>query len=78
MRNEAHRFGITFHRNKRSNAAISTELETIPGIGEKTVIELLTQFRSVSKVKEASEKALAEVIGPAKARIIYNHYQQIK
>jgi len=78
LRNEAHRFGITFHRNKRSNAAISTELETIPGIGEKTVIELLTQFRSVSKVKEASEKALAEVIGPAKARIIYNHYQQIK
>tara|TARA_R110002051_G_scaffold3292_12_gene17930 strand:- start:327 stop:2123 length:1797 start_codon:yes stop_codon:yes gene_type:complete len=78
LRNEAHRFGITFHRNKRSNAAISTELETIPGIGEKTVIELLTQFRSVSKVKEASEKALSEVIGPAKARIIYNHYQQIK
>ena len=78
LRNEAHRFGITFHRNKRSNAAISTELETISGIGEKTVIELLTQFRSVSKVKEASEKALAEVIGPAKARIIYNHYQQIK
>lgn len=78
LRNEAHRFGITFHRNKRSNAAISTELETISGIGEKTVIELLTQFRSVSKVKEASEKALADVIGPAKARIIYNHYQQIK
>ncbi|MDP5044091.1 MAG: excinuclease ABC subunit UvrC [Leeuwenhoekiella sp.] len=76
LRNEAHRFGITFHRNKRSNAAISTELETISGIGEKTVIELLTHFRSVTKVKEASEKNLAEVIGPSKARIIYNHYQQ--
>ena len=76
LRNEAHRFGITFHRNKRSSAALNTELETITGIGEKTVIELLTHFRSVSKVKTASEKNLSEVIGPAKAKIIYNHYQQ--
>jgi len=76
LRNEAHRFGITFHRNKRSKAAINTELETIPGIGEKTVIELLRHFRSVSKVKKASETALSEVIGPAKAKIIIKHYQQ--
>ena len=76
LRNEAHRFGITFHRNKRSKAAINTELETIPGIGEKTVIELLRHFRSVSKVKKASETALSEVIGPAKANIIIKHYQQ--
>jgi len=76
LRNEAHRFGITFHRNQRSKAAINTELETIPGIGEKTVIELLRHFRSVSKVKKASAAALSEVIGPAKAKIIINHYQQ--
>jgi len=76
LRNEAHRFGITFHRNKRSNAAITTELETISGIGEKTVVDLLRHFRSVSKVKAATEKALAEVIGPAKAKIIYTHYHQ--
>ena len=78
LRNEAHRFGITFHRNKRSSAALGTELENIPGIGEKTVIELLKNFRSVSKVKEASEKNLIEVIGPAKARIILDHYKKNK
>ena len=76
LRNEAHRFGITFHRNKRSSAAITTELETISGIGEKTVVDLLRHFRSVSKVKAAKEEALAEVIGPAKAKIIYTHYHQ--
>lgn len=75
LRNEAHRFGITFHRNKRSSTALNTELETISGIGEKTVVELLKQFRSVAHIKKASEENLAEVIGPAKARIIYGHYQ---
>ncbi|MFT5750518.1 MAG: excinuclease ABC subunit C [Flavobacteriales bacterium] len=74
LRNEAHRFGITFHRNKRSNAALGTELETIAGIGEKTIIDLLKHFRSVSKVKEADKKNLAEVVGQAKATILYNHY----
>jgi len=74
LRNEAHRFGITFHRNKRSSAALGTELETIKGIGEKTIIDLLTHFRAVSKVKEASKKELTEVIGPSKAQIIYTHY----
>ncbi len=74
LRNEAHRFGITFHRNKRSNAALGTELDTINGIGEKTVISLLKHYRSVSKIKVASKKSLTEVIGQAKATIIYNHY----
>ncbi len=76
LRNEAHRFGITFHRNKRSSAALGTELETIPGIGEKTIIALLKHFRSVSKVKEASKVSLAEVVGPSKAAIVYNHYHK--
>jgi excinuclease ABC subunit C len=74
LRNEAHRFGITFHRNKRSNAALGTELETIAGIGEKTIIDLLKHFRSVAKVKEADKKSLVEVVGQAKATILYNHY----
>ena len=75
LRNEAHRFGITFHRNKRSNAALGTELDSISGIGEKTVVELLKHFRSVKNVKEASESNLAEIIGPAKARLIHNYYK---
>ena len=75
LRNEAHRFGITFHRNKRSTAALGTELDMITGIGEKTVVELLKHFRSVKNVKEAPEKNLAEIIGPAKARLIHNYYK---
>ena len=74
LRNEAHRFGITFHRNKRSKTALNTELESIQGIGEKTVIELLTHFRSLKRVKEASHKELADVVGVAKAAIVYNYY----
>ncbi|MDX1762154.1 MAG: helix-hairpin-helix domain-containing protein, partial [Christiangramia sp.] len=74
LRNEAHRFGITFHRNKRSKTALNTELEEIQGIGEKTVVELLKQFRSLKRVKEASIDELAEIIGTSKATIIYNHY----
>ncbi|GAA4309288.1 excinuclease ABC subunit UvrC [Pontixanthobacter gangjinensis] len=74
LRNEAHRFGITFHRNKRSKTALNTELESIEGIGEKTVVELLKNFRSLKRVKEASKDELAEVIGASKATIIFNHY----
>ncbi len=76
LRNEAHRFGITFHRNKRSKTALNTELESISGIGEKTVVELLKHFRSVKRIKEASKKDLAEVIGSSKAGIIFNHYHE--
>jgi excinuclease ABC subunit C len=76
LRNEAHRFGITFHRNKRSKAALGTELSTITGIGEKTSVELLKHFRSISKIKKASKKSLAEIVGNAKAQIIYNHYNK--
>jgi excinuclease ABC subunit C len=76
LRNEAHRFGITFHRNKRSKSAIGTELEDIIGIGEKTSVELLQHFRSISKVKTASLKELEEVIGVSKAKLIYTHYHK--
>ena len=74
LRNEAHRFGITFHRQKRSKAALDTELDLIPGIGEKTVIELLKNFRSVKRISEASKHELSEVIGDSRATKVYNYY----
>ncbi|WP_026808646.1 excinuclease ABC subunit UvrC [Arenibacter latericius] len=74
LRNEAHRFGITFHRNKRSKAAIKSELESIKGIGKKTEEELLKKFKSVKRIKEASLDQLAAVIGESKAKIIYESF----
>ncbi len=78
LRNEAHRFGIEFHRNKRSKDALNTELETIPGIGEKTVIQLLKHFKSSKRISEAGFEELAEVIGTDKAKKIYTYYQSIE
>ncbi len=74
LRNEAHRFGITFHRNKRSKAAINSELESIEGIGEKTVQELLQLFKSVKRIKEASIDDLAQAIGMARAKKIFETF----
>ena len=74
LRNEAHRFGITFHRNKRSKAAINSELESIEGIGEKTAEELLKKYKSVKRIKEASIENLAEMIGMSKARKVYETF----
>ncbi|NER14455.1 excinuclease ABC subunit UvrC [Leptobacterium flavescens] len=74
LRNEAHRFGITFHRNKRSSAAINSELETIEGIGEKTIVELLKHFKSVKRVKEASLESLTAVVGASRAQKIYSNF----
>ena len=74
LRNEAHRFGINFHRNKRSKAAINSELEAIEGIGEKTAEDLLKEFRSVKRIKEASIENLAKTVGMAKAKKIYETF----
>ncbi len=74
LRNEAHRFGINFHRNKRSKAAINTELEMIEGIGEKTARDLLRHFKSVKRVKEASLEDLSEKVGMARARKIFENF----
>jgi len=74
LRNEAHRFGIEHHRNKRSKSALNTELETIPGIGEKTIVTLLKHFKSVKRLTKLSIKELESVIGKSKAEIIYNYY----
>ncbi len=74
LRNEAHRFGITFHRNKRSKAAIDSELENIKGIGEKTTQELLKTFKSVKRIKKASMKNLVETVGVSRAKKIYETF----
>lgn len=73
-RNEAHRFGITHHRNKRAKATVKSELTDIKGISYKSSQQLLWKFRSVKKVKEASEEELAEAVGKAKARIVFEHF----
>lgn len=74
LRNEAHRFGITFHRNKRSAKAINSELEQIEGIGGKTAQQLLKEFKSVKRIKEASIDTLANSIGLAKAKKVFESF----
>lgn len=74
LRNEAHRFGINFHRNKRSKAAVNSELESIKGIGKKSVEDLLKRFKSVKRIKEASLEELAETVGNFRAKIIYESF----
>ncbi|MBU2526567.1 MAG: excinuclease ABC subunit UvrC [Bacteroidetes bacterium] len=75
LRNEAHRFGISFHRNKRSKAALQSELSLIPGVGTKTEWALLNHFRSAKRVAAATQEEIASVIGQAKAKLIYEFYQ---
>jgi excinuclease ABC subunit C len=76
LRNEAHRFGITHHRNRRSKSALTNELESIPGIGEKTVQDLIRAFKSVKRVKEQNEESLAAIVGKAKAKIVRNYLEK--
>lgn len=74
LRNEAHRFGIGFHRNKRSKQALNTELETIPGIGEKTVVALLKHLKSTKRIASASFDELSEIVGANRAKKIVEHF----
>lgn len=76
LRNEAHRFGITHHRNRRSKGAISSALEGIDGIGEKTASQLLQKFKSVRRIRESSLEDLTAVIGPVKARKVYDSLRE--
>ncbi len=78
LRNEAHRFGITFHRSKRSKQALNTQLETIPGVGEKTVIELLKHFKSTKRIAAASFEELSKVVGASRARKLSEHFNKSK
>ncbi len=72
LRDEAHRFGITHHRNRRSKTQAVSQLDGIKGIGEKTRTSLLTHFKSVKRLREADLDAIADLIGPAKASIVYS------
>ena len=72
LRNEAHRFGITFHRNKRSKDFVKLQLEEIPGVGEKTIKTLYNKFGSFNKIKEATEEQLKSLLGKSKGKLIYS------
>ena len=74
LRNEAHRFGIEHHRNKRSQASLSSELTQIKGIGPKTQQQLMHKFKSVSKIRNASLEDLTEVVGSSKAKTLENYF----
>jgi len=76
LRNEAHRFGIEHHRNKRSKSALNTELENIPGIGDKTIVELLKKFKSVRRIANAKLDELEDVVGVSRASKVYDYYHK--
>lgn len=78
LRDEAHRFGITHHRKKFEKGFISSEFSKIKGIGENTAQKLLLHFKSFKKVSEASDEALASVVGQAKTKILRTYFDQNK
>jgi len=76
IRDEVHNFGIRHHRNRRSKQSISSQLDTIPGIGKILKNKLLQKFKSVKRIKESSEDEIAKVVGPVKAKIIQEYLQK--
>ncbi len=74
IRDEVHRFGITFHRNKRSKGTFKNELEEIPGIGENTAQQLLKRFRSVAQIKQLTERELTAEIGASRAAKVWRYF----
>lgn len=74
LRNEAHRFGITFHRNKRSKGVLQSELEQIPSVGKQTIITLLRKFKTIKRIKSATFNELKDHVGQSRAQKIYQHY----
>jgi excinuclease ABC subunit C len=74
LQDEVHRFAITFHREKRSKRALHSELDNIPGIGQKTRDGLLNGLKTVRGIREADVETLSAIIGPAKAKIVYDHF----
>ena len=78
LRNEAHRFGITFHRNKRSKAAIKSKLTDIKGVGFRTAQQLLWKFKSVKRVREASLEELEDAVNKRAAKTVYDYFSKEK
>ena len=74
LRNEAHRFGIEHHRNKRSKSATESDLNNIDGIGEQTLVKLIKEFKSVTRIKKLSLDELTDVVGKSKANKIWSYY----
>jgi len=75
IRNESHRFGITFHRNLRSKEFLKSELESIKGVGQKTIENLLIKYKSIENIKKKTEEELSLIIGKSKAKIIINYFK---
>ena len=73
IRNEAHRFGIKFHRNKRSGNFIRSELDNIPGIGPKTIEILLTKFKTIKKIRSITIDEISSEIGNSKAKLLFEY-----
>lgn len=76
IRDEVHRFGITFHRNKRSKGTFKNELENIPGIGKNIAEQLLKRFRSVAQIKQLTERELTAEIGASRAAKVWNYFHE--
>ena len=76
MRNEAHRFSIKHHRNKRSKSALHSELENVPGIGSKTKEILFKKFKTLDAIKSAQKNELSMAIGSSKAQLILDFFSQ--
>ncbi|WP_213278036.1 excinuclease ABC subunit UvrC [Chryseobacterium indologenes] len=74
VRDEAHRFGVKHHRTRRKNSTIKSELEEIPGVGEKTIELLLSKLKSVKRIKEANRETLEEILGKSKAKVIWEFF----
>ncbi|WP_288445528.1 excinuclease ABC subunit UvrC [uncultured Chryseobacterium sp.] len=74
VRDEAHRFGVKHHRTRRKNSTIKSELEEIPGVGEKTIELLLSKLKSVKRIKEANLETLEEILGKSKAKVIWEFF----
>jgi excinuclease ABC subunit C len=74
VRDEAHRFGVKHHRTRRKNSTIKSELEEIPGVGEKTIELLLSKLKSVKRIKESSLETLEEILGKSKAKVIWEFF----
>jgi excinuclease ABC subunit C len=76
IQDEVHRYAITFHRDKRSKPALHSELDDIKGIGPKTKDALIKALKSVKRIREASLEQLQEIVGPAKAKVIFEHFEK--
>lgn len=74
IQEEVHRFAITFHRDKRSKSQVASELDTIPGVGEKTKNDLIQHFKSVKRIRNASEDELFDIIGKSRGSVIYAYF----